>query len=68
MYIMSSVKIERPLSNNLELNIIKLHSPYSERAITSHVSAVIDRRDFTHISPYVSLKIYSYTFYILIIT
>lgn len=62
MHIMSSVKIERLLSNNLELNIIKLHSPYSERAITSNVSAVIAKRDFTHISPCVLLKIHFYPF------
>lgn len=50
MHTMSSVKTESPSSNDLELNIIKIYSLYSQRAITSSTSAIIGRRKFTHIS------------------
>lgn len=61
MHTMSSVKTESPSSNDLELNIIKiLFSLYSQRAITSSTSAIIGRRKFTHISPYVLLKTHFY--------
>lgn len=62
------VRIESPSSNDLELNIIEIHSPYFERAITSSLSAVIGRRDFTHISSCVSLKMHTHPFYIIITT
>lgn len=68
MHTMSSVKTESPSSNDLELNIIKIYSLYSQRAITSSTSAIIGRRKFTHISPYVLLKTHFYASCIIIIT
>ena len=68
MHTMSSVKTESPSSNDLELNIIKIYSLYSQRAITSSTSAIIGRRMFTHISPYVLLKTHFYASWIIIIT
>lgn len=67
MHTMNSVKIESASFNDLELNIIKIDSLFSQKAITSSVSSIIGRRNFTQISPCVSLKTYSYTFYIIII-
>lgn len=68
MHTMSSVKTESPSSNDLELNIIKIYSLYSQRAITSSINAIIGRRKFTHISPYVLLKTHFYASCIIIIT
>lgn len=52
MHTMNSFKIESASSNDLELNIIKIDSLFSQRAITSSISSTIGRRNFTQISPY----------------